>query len=1166
MHKIFTAFCLVIFALLFTPQVLAKENSFVTVVNPIRGSDFWENKTQQPADAVKNEIEVLQKNGVVASWLIRFDALNNADILARINLRPNDEKGIFLEITDSLTEAAGVAYPKSESWHFAGSALLTGYTQEERVKIIDAAFNRFKEKFGYFPKSVGAWWIDSYSLSYMQKNYGITAALIVADQYSTDGYQVWGQYWSTPYYPSLRNALYPAQTLGNKIPVVITQWAARDPVNGYGKGVEESTFSVQPNDYLDYHNLSTGYFSSLVDIYTNPLFGQFGHLVVGLENSYSWDKYGQEFEKEIEILVKKENSGQIRLVTMSQFAGWYKDNFPALSPEHIISANDPLGSGKKAVWFMNPYYRIGWFYENPGSIIRDIRQYVEGEEEICYRKACKELNFATLATRVLDDVTNGDRWVIDIGKIEDFKVEITKDNYMISYTNEASKDRTIRFLPRDIEVDNVISTIDGTILKAVGSQQPTIKTDTNEVNIGFSKIFSTHLIISLFLFLIFVITVLLIPGFILSQGVVESGPLAFRAFVSLVIGLVVFSLVCYFAGLINLPSIIFVYIIVMVFWFFKSLSWEEIKKMKLFGSDKLSFLAVGVIIAGSLFQWLSVTKSGIVTNAGIGFWGPNTHDGVWHIALINQLLQKVPPQNPIYAGENLRNYHYFYDLMVASTAYIIRVDVVDLIFRFYPLFFSLLLGAGTYYLVLRLYRNKLGENHLKLSAIFTLIFVYFAGSFGWIVEYLKYRHIGGESAFWANQSISFNLNPPFAVSLIILITLVHLLTVLDNRNESRKKIVLIILLGGSMVGFKAYGAILVLSSLLVIVLVKILKRDLRYLGIFIGMTFLNGIIFLINFGNQSIGIANSVFIWSPFWFIHTMIDSPDRVGWERLSLARVSSLEMKNWGKFVLAEGLGLLIFIIGNLGMRVIGIPAFLKSIRSIFKDTGMQFIVLVTIIAFLVPVLFIQSGNPWNVIQFMYYGLYFISIFAGIGLAGLYFKLPKVLGALVVLAVIALVPVNSFATASGYLTPVPHALISDSEVQALGFLSNQADGVVLVHPYDKALRGRFTEPLPLFAYDSTGYVSAYSKHATFLEDEPQNVILLTDYRKRLVASKDFFKNLNLGAEFPQGYEDAKDFLSKNNIKYIYLVKSFNTRVDGEKLNLKRIFDNETVSIYEVE
>ncbi len=1165
--KIFISLIFFLLFIINTPLTLAAENSFVNVVNPIRGSDFWEDKTQQPVDVVKNEIEVLQKNEVVATWLIRFDALGDAKILAAVNSRTSDEKGLFLEITNSLTKAAGVEYQKSESWHFAGSALLTGYTQEDRIKIIDAAFNRFKESFGYFPKSVGAWWVDSYSLSYMQKRYGITAALIVADQYSTDGYQVWGQYWSTPYYPSLRNALYPAQTLENKIPVVITQWAARDPVNGYGKGVEESTFSVQPNDYLDYHNLSVVYFSSLVDIYTNPVFGQFGQLVVGLENSYSWNKYGQEFEREIELLVKKQNSGQFKLVTMSQFASWYKENFPTVSSEHIIFAEDPLGSGKKAIWFMNPYYRVGWFYENPGSVIRDIRQYVEGEEEICYRKACKELNFATLATRVLDDVTNGDKWVIDIGKIEDFKLEKDKDNYVISYTNEAGKSRTIQFLPRDIEVDNVISTIDGAILKAVENQSPALKTGTDKVGIGFSKIFSFNLIISLVLFMAFVIVVLFIPGFTLIQGAVTETPFAFRTFISLIVGLVIFTLISYLAGLVKFPFIIFVYIIGMALWFLKSQSLNEIKKMKLFSKDKLSLLAAGVTVIGSLFQWLSVTKSGIVTNAGIGFWGPNTHDGVWHIALINQLLQKVPPQNPIYAGESLSNYHYFYDLLVASSAYIIRVDVVDLIFRFYPLFFSLLLGAGTYYLVVRLYSNKLGENRLKLSAIFTLIFVYFAGSFGWIVEYLKYRHIGGESAFWANQSISFNLNPPFAISLIILIAFVHLLTILDkNGGKNIKTIFLIILLGGSLIGFKAYGAILVLLAFLIIALIKMLKMDFRYLLILIGITIFNGIILLINFGNQSIGMANSVFMWSPFWFIHTMIDSPDRVGWERLSLARVSSLETKNWGKLVLAEGLGLLIFTAGNLGMRVIGIPAFLKSIRSLLKETGMQFIILVILAAFLIPVLLIQSGNPWNVIQFMYYGLYFISIFAGITLAGLYFRLPKIFGIMSVLAVIALIPINSFATASGYLTPVPHALINNSEVQALQFLSDQTDGVVLVHPYDKSLRGRFPEPLPLFAYDSTAYVSAYSKHATFLEDEPQNTILLTDYRKRLVASKDFFRNLNLGAEFPQGYEDAKDFLSKNNIKYIYLVKSFNTKVEEGKLNLKKIFDNDTVSIYKVE
>ncbi|MDP3758108.1 MAG: hypothetical protein Q8Q86_00155, partial [Candidatus Daviesbacteria bacterium] len=386
-----------------------------------------------------------------------------------------------LEVTPAWANQARIGYRKSDSWHAAGSAFLTGYEREERLKLIDTAFAKFKDNFGSYPVSVGAWWIDSFSLDYMEEKYGIISALIVADQYSTDNYQIWGQYFGTPYYPSKNNALHPAQTLGNKLDVVIMQWALRDPVNSYGNGVMESTFSVQANDYMDYHNLDTKYFLALIDTYTKQKFNKFSHIVVGLENSYEWNKYSGEYRKQIEVLALK-NSGEIAVVSMKDFASWYKQTFPKLSPEQLIITDDPLGGFKKTVWYMNPYYRVGWFYNRDGSVFRDVRQYIDGEEELCFKERCDSVNFATSATRVLDEVSFGHKWVIDEGRISNFKVEKKNEEFLISYSNEAGNLRQIGLLPRDISIDGKIYSIDGAIMnvtKEVLTEKGAVITDTS---------------------------------------------------------------------------------------------------------------------------------------------------------------------------------------------------------------------------------------------------------------------------------------------------------------------------------------------------------------------------------------------------------------------------------------------------------------------------------------------------------------------------------------------------------------------------------------------------------------------------------------------------------------------------------------------------------------
>ncbi len=1134
---------LLFFFLLFRPAVsYAKTPSFVSIVNPIRGYDFWDQKNQKIEDAVIGQMSILRQANLAATWLIRFDALDEKNITEKLR-NSADEKGLFLEITPSWANQAKLKYHTSESWHSAGSALLTGYEPVEREKLIDTAFDKFKKTFGFYPVSVGAWWIDAHSLKFMQEKYGIVASLIVSDQYTTDNYQIWGQYFSTPFYPSKNNALHPAQSLDKKIPVVTLQWAARDPINSYGNGVSESTFSIQANDYMDYHNLDTKYFSKLLDIYNNQPFNKFSHLVVGLENSYSWEKYKTEYENQIKVLVEKRNSGQIAIVSMKDFSNWYKLNFPDLSPQHLIIADDSLRSDKKVVWYMNPYYRAGWFYTKDGSVFRDIRQYVDGEEELCFQKRCDEVNFATSATRVLDEVSFGHKWVIDEGRIKNFNVSAGNDNFVIAYENEAGSKRKIEFLQRDISIDGKISSIDSTILNVTKQDIERGKNQSQFAKGVFSWSFSSALLKTI-KFAIFLLVGVVLPGLVLTLKVFDKPPpFLYRIFLSSVSGLVVLTLIFYIFSLLNIRPLIYGYFLIAFLIFFgnykilKQFSFPKIK-------DSLDVTTLAAVLAGVIFQVIPTFKSGLSFPYGIGFWGPNTHDGTWHIALINQLIKNVPPQNPIFSGEVLKNYHYFYDLLLAATSFLTSLPVVDLVFRCYPIILSLLLGIGTYYLMQVLFKEIFNSRQLKIATLFSLYFVYFAGSFGWIVEYLRERHLGGESAFWANQSISFNLNPPFAASLIIVIAIFCFLTRPFKNNKLL--FILLTILCGSLISFKAYGGILILLSLAIF---GILKKSLFHFLVFAASVLVSATLFISNFS-----IGEKLLIFSPFWFIHSMIDSPDRVGWFRLSLTRTVGLSQGNWFKFLGAEVLSLVIFILGNLGTRAISLLTTLR-LKTIFKNDQFFFLFIFSCFSLFIPTLFIQAGNPWNTIQFIYYFLYIAAVVNGLVILRILVGFKKIIAVPIVLLILLITPINSWATANGYLSYQPHALISEKEIEALQFLKAESDGVVLTYPYDSNLKRRMSEPWPLLVYDSTAYVSAMSGKQVFLEDESQNQILLNDYKKRLALSKDFFSKPSVA---------GLKFLADNHIKYIYLPKIFNIRLEEEQTGTKNIFENKEIIIYQ--
>ncbi len=1134
MKRIFLIILFIV-SIFFPVSTFAQENSFVSVVNPIRGADFWDLKNQKVEDAVLGQAKILDNFQVSATWLIRFDALNNGQLMDMLNKRTEDEKGIFLEVTPSWTESSNVKYRNSISWHNAGSAFLSGYNIDEREKLIDAAFEKFKQTFSLYPKSVGAWWIDAHSLSYMKEKYEITSALIVADQYSTDNYQIWGQFWSTPYYPSKTHALHPAQSVENKIPVVITQWAIRDPVNGYGSGVEESTFSLQANDYMDYHDLDISYFAKLLDIYTKQEFNQFAQIVVGLENSYDFEKYGKEYENQIKVLADKKNSGQISLVTLSEFANWYTKTFPKLSPEQVVISDDPLGSSKKVVWFMNPYYRAGWFFNRDGSVFRDIRQYIDSEEELCLRVRCDLVNFATFATRVLDQVSFGHKWIIDEGKISDFKAKKLDQGFSISYKNEAGKIRVVEFLPRDISIDGKISSIDQAILEATKYKleqkitQPSLTRGSFQWSLGSSSY-------KVGVFLLFLILGCIVPGFfMINKLTFKEDSFAKKLTLATILGFVLLTLLFYILGLLKLQQLIFIYFAVNALLLIKN--YKSFSSLRLFNfQSKLDFGILGLILAGSIFQQLPSFKNGLIFPYGMGLWGPNTHDGIWHLSLINQLIKSVPAENPIFSKTSITNYHYFYDLLIAATSYVSGLTVLDLIFRFYPFIFSILLGAGTYYLIQILFKEK-------IAALFGLYLVYFAGSFGWVVDFIKGRQGGGESAFWANQSISFNLNPPFAISLLIVIAILQLLFI---KRFNILSVTTLTILIGSLIAFKAYGGVLILLSLL---LVGLIKKSISYLVTFSTSLILSLVLFLSNFN-----VSERLIYFSPFWFVHSMIDSPDRVGWVRLSLARITGFEQGNLFKFTVAEAAGFLIFLIGNLGTRAFAIFGLL-NIRNIVRHQEYITLLIFCLLSILIPTIVIQAGNPWNTIQFIYYGLYISAIVSGAVMSN-FLRINRALATLVILPMLIITPINAWATASGYLSYQPHAKISNDEIGALEFLKSQEDGVVLTYPYDEKLKQKFEEPWPLFMYDSTAYVSALSQKASFLEDIPQNEILLTDYKKRIVGSKDFFSGQNT---------ESNEFLKKSNIRYIYLPKTFGVILDESLLTVNRIFENKEVLIYQV-
>jgi len=535
-----------------------------------------------------------------------------------------------------------------------------------------------------------------------------------------------------------------------------------------------------------------------------------------------------------------------------------------------------------------------------------------------------------------------------------------------------------------------------------------------------------------------------------------------------------------------------------------------------------------------------MVKSGLKYDYGLGFWGPNGHDGVWHIALARSLASGSI-EMPIFAGELIKNYHVGFDLLLALINKTTGISISTLYFQILPP----LLALGTGVLV---YRFVIKWKNSKIAALWALFFIYFGGNFGWLITLIRNQDLGGESVFWSQQAMSTLINPPFALSLLILMLGLNLLLRLTPKSNW----IFYFLLSatfGVLLSIKVYAGVLLLTALFIVSLFEIIRfRNLDLTKIFTSALIISLVLFLPFNLN-----ASRLLELKPFWFLETMMSFPDRVGWTRFGDAMVN---YKNGGVFlktVATYFLAFIIFIVGNFGTRAIAKAYFLKklNIKNIDRFDLLLFLILIG--GIFGSMLFVQRGTAWNTIQFFYYSLFFGSIFGGIGVAELlnskFIKNKKLVGSMIVLLTIP----TSLATLRHYIPQRPPAMIPNYELEALNFLESQPRGIVLVMPFDRsaAEAAVANPPRPLYLYESTAYVSAYSGQPTWLEDEVNLDITGYDWQSRR-------KKLLVLSE--SNFGELKKFLCEENISYVYAI---DTQLKNGDLGVDIIFENDKVFIF---
>jgi hypothetical protein len=349
----------------------------VNIYNFIRNSDFrLANSKEILFDCTRRQIELLKSAGLPATWALQYDALMNPRYqqLLKEQLRPNDEIAAWWEIPRQLAEKAGLKWRGRHDWDPAANVGFSpGYSPDERRKLVDVYMADFKSVFGFYPRSVGSWFIDEVTLDYMVKRYGIVASCNCKDQIGTDFYTLWGGYWNQAYYPSRVNSYMPAQTRDGQINVPIFRMLGSDPI--YQHGTTPGLQSLEPV-YRE-----AGGSPKWVTWFMNNMIYQpslaFAYTQAGQENSFGWNAMRDGLTNQIALFAAESQRGNIRVETLAQSGEWFKKHFRLTPATAVVALDDWKGQGRKTVWYDSRFYRLNVLWDKDAFFIRDLHRFNE---------------------------------------------------------------------------------------------------------------------------------------------------------------------------------------------------------------------------------------------------------------------------------------------------------------------------------------------------------------------------------------------------------------------------------------------------------------------------------------------------------------------------------------------------------------------------------------------------------------------------------------------------------------------------------------------------------------------------------------------------------------------------------------------------------------------
>jgi hypothetical protein len=359
-------------------------------------------------------------------------------------------------------------------------------------------------------------------------------------------------------------------------------------------------------------------------------------------------------------------------------------------------------------------------------------------------------------------------------------------------------------------------------------------------------------------------------------------------------------------------------------------------------------------------------------------------------------------------------------------------------------------------------------------------------------------------------------NIPRAMAMIVFFAFLSLFLIWLKKKDKYTGLILA-LVAGSLIGLKVYAGFFVLSGLGVLGLFYLLKRKFSLVFPLL-LTLVLSLIIYIPVNSNAGGLY-----FTGFWRFENFIVQPYLGNLSRLELARVIYVAHHSFLRVIEYELIFAFVFIFSIFGTKLLGFLQNKKSLSLFPKELNVVLIVGISVSA-VIGLFFDQTTGGSNSFNFLVSVFIIGSIYTALSCYWWLDKRNKILKTILILLIVILTLVrcvNQTYKSMIELSQNKGFIISNSELEAILFLSNQKDNssMILVDP-------------KIGMNKLAPYIGFLADKKMFLAGQAEGLKTHgVNFADRQKASDDIF--------YGESPASASALLLKNNIGYIYLLSN---------------------------